>query len=187
MSVANLTVEPVVSVICPEKRGAIERNVFPMRLDQQSLQTFWTKARKFPTLFSKEINDDFTKFLSLFLEQLPDGNVEPKGLLWRIDDFVGVFYLTDIDLVALDAKCHFTFFDGRINGRVDLAKAMLKYAMEKYHFRRLSAEVPMYALPSAHSFVRWTGFKVEGRKRLASLYKNHWYDTVLYGVLNNEV
>lgn len=187
MSQASLSVNPVVSVVCPEKAGPIERHVYPMTLDRDSLLKFWMNARKFPTLFSKEINDDFQKFCSLFLEEVTPGKIESKGLLWRVDDFVGVFYLTNIDFNNADALAHFTFFDGRIKGRVDLARAMLKYAMKKYEFRRISAELPMFALPSAHKFIEWTGFKVEGTKRLSSYYKNRWYDTVQYGVLNTEV
>jgi RimJ/RimL family protein N-acetyltransferase len=177
---------PVVSAFCAEPKLTVQRHVYKMALTPDALRTFWDKARKFPTLFTEEIKDDFKLFLGVFLTQHQDGTIEGKGLLWRIDDYTGIFYLTDID-AGSDAEVHVTFFDGRIRGRDALAIEMIRYVMKKYEFRRLTAKVPMYAVPAAHSFIRRIGFKVEGRKRQSCFFKNQWYDTVLYGILADEV
>lgn len=185
MSALNLVSEPVVSSVCTEKNGSIERHVYKMALTQESVKLFWEKARKFDTLFTQEIKNDFRLFLSVFLDE-NDGVIEGRGLLWRIDDYVGIFYLTDIS-PENDAQVHVTFFDGRIKGRENLAIDMLRFAFKVYQFRRLSAVVPMYAATASHSFIRRIGFKIEGRKRLSCGFKGSWYDTVQYGILASEV
>lgn len=178
--------EPILSVRLQERDLDVVRSVYPMQLDRESLRIFWEKSGKYHTLFNKELKADFNRFLSIFVSETPDGGLEGKGLLWRIDDFVGVFYLTDIDPEG-DALCHFTFFDGRIHGRDVLAKALLKYAFDKYRFRRLSVQLPMYVVPAALHFVERIGFKREGRKRKSTLFNGEWFDTMQYGILSSEV
>lgn len=185
MTQANLNDSPILTVSCKEKHGVFERSIYPIQLTKENLATFWEKARVYPNLFSEELKDDFTTFLSIFLEQDGD-NIDARGLLWRIDNFVGVFYLTDI-YPERDALCHFTFFDGRIHGRVDLARAMLSYVFNKYKFRRLSASVPMFVVPATVEFVQRVGFLLEGRKRNSTPYKGEWYDTKQFGILSHEV
>ncbi len=177
-------VEPVVTIICDEPDGAVERCVYPMQLSIENLKRFWELSRKYKTLFSHETRDDFTKFANLLLKVGPNG-IEPTGLFWVVDDFVGVFYLTDIT-PGVDAKVHYTFLDGRHRGRVELAQAMLRFAFEKYNFRRLSAEVPLYATESAFHLMRLVGFKKEGRKRRSSFFDEKWFDVTLYGILKEE-
>lgn len=185
MPALNLVSDPIVTCMCNEKSGNVERHVYKMSLTQESVKLFWERAKKFDTLFTQEIRNDFQAFLSVFLDE-HDGVIEGRGLLWRVDDYVGIFYLTEIEPES-DAQVHVTFFDGRIKGRENLAIEMLRYAFKQYNFRRLSAVVPMYAAVASHSFIRRIGFKIEGRKRLSCNYKGSWYDTVQYGILANEV
>lgn len=183
MPQANLSDSPILRVKCEEKQGVVERSIYPIALTRENLGTFWEKARVYPNLFSEELKDDFQTFLGIFLEQNGD-SITARGLLWRIDNFVGVFYLTDI-YPERDAICHFTFFDGRIHGRVKLAQAMLSYVFNKYKFRRLSAQVPMFVASSTLEFIQRVGFTLEGRKRSSTPYKGQWYDTKLFGILSH--
>lgn len=176
---------PILCVTCKEKHGNADRRVYPISLTRENLGTFWEKARVYPTLFAEELKDDFVTFLGIFLDQEGD-KISSRGLLWRVDDFVGVFYLTDID-PEHDAVCHFTFFDGSITGRDALARAMLSYVFNKYKFRRLSANVPTFVMPAAISFIQRVGFKKEGRKRQATSYNGEWWDTLQFGILADEV
>lgn len=176
---------PILCVKCPEKQGEVNRCVYPFSLTRENLGVFWERARVYPTLFSEELKNDFQKFLSIFLAQ--DGDkVEAKGLMWRVDNFTGVFYLTNIE-PGRDATCHFTFFDGSIRGRDELAKTMLSYVFYKYRFRRLSAEVPLFVVPAAISFIQRVGFRKEGRKRNSTPFGREWYDTLQFGILSHEV
>jgi RimJ/RimL family protein N-acetyltransferase len=176
---------PILSVECDEVKSVVTRNVYPMKLTRENLLKFWEKARKYPTLFTKEIKGDFDKFLDVFIGE-EDGVIVSRGLLWVVDDFVGVFYATDIK-PEQDALVHFTFFDGRVKGRAPLAQAMLRYVFYHYQFRRLTAHVPLFVVPAAVNFVQQVGFKKEGRKRKSSYYNGEWYDTIHFGILREEV
>lgn len=177
---------PILSVECVEAKSTVTRNVYPMKLTRDNLLLFWEKARKYSTLFSQEIKDDFNKFLDVFIGQEEDGSIVSRGLLWVIDDFVGVFYVTDIRPEE-DALVHFTFFDGRIRGRDELAKRMLKYVFHHYQFRRLSAKAPLFVVPATLHFIERIGFKKEGRKRKSSYYNGEWFDTIHFGILREEI
>lgn len=177
--------EPVLSIVCEEPEGSVERVVRPLPLSIDNLKMFWEKSKEHGTLFSEEVADNFGKFLEQTLRIGPDG-IEPTGLFWVVDDFVGVFFLTHI-IPGMDALTHYTFFDGRSNGRVPLAQEMIRFAFNKYGFRRLSVEIPLYVKPHTFHFTEMVGFKKEGRKRSAALYKGTWFDVNCYGVLREEV
>lgn len=176
---------PVVSAVCDEPSGKVLREVRPMSLALPNLKRMWELSRQFNTLFNEETRGDFRKFLEVFLHQLPSGAIEPNGLFWVIDDFVGMFYMTQI-VPDVDANVHYTFFDRRHKGRVQLVREMLKYAFLHYNFQRLSVEIPYYALHGVMPFVEAVGFKSEGRKRSAAFYKGEWYDINLFGILRQE-
>ena len=187
MSLENLQVEPVVRVECAEPGGSVIREVRKMNLTPENMRTFWEQARKFKTIFNSEIRDDFQKFVKVLVTQNSDESITPNGLFWVIDDFVGVFYLTNI-IPENDAQAHYTFFDGRHRGRIDLVKEMLRYAFEKYGFRRLSVEIPRYKSEKTRNFVEKSlGFRCEGKIRKSAFFDNDWYDSNIYGILREEV
>lgn len=182
--------KPILSVTCNEKRGEVVRNIFAMSeegMDIATIKQFWDKARPFKTLFNKEIQDDFEKFLSMFVSQDASGAAVINGLFWKVDeDMTGMYYMTDI-VVGYDATVHFVFFDRILNGRKEMTMTMLRYLFDKYQFRRLSVEIPKYVIDGPKTFVKCLGFKPEGRKRKAAFYNGEWYDTSIYGVLPEEI
>ncbi len=111
---------------------------------------------------------------------------EARGMVWVVDDFTGVFYVTDIRDTD-DALVHYTFFDRKHNGRLHFVKGMLKYVFEKFKFERLSAEIPNYATPQVRRFAEQLGFIYEGKRRKATTYKGDRFDVNLYGILKTEV
>jgi len=178
--------QAILSIECNEPEGKIIRHVYPMYLTPQNLYTFWDrcKRRKFATVFNEEIRGDFHKFMQVFIREGPNG-IESRGIFWVVDDFVGVLYLTDID-VTNDALAHYVFFDGRTHGRVNLIRSMLLHVMTTYEFHRLSAEAPLFFKPSAMLFAEEIGFVKEGRKRLARKFDNKWFDVNIYGLLRED-
>jgi RimJ/RimL family protein N-acetyltransferase len=48
---------------------------------------------------------------------------------------------------------------------------------------RLNAYIPAQAGMGPRLFVERCGFKIEGRKRQASWWKDRWFDVHLYGIL----
>lgn len=177
--------EPVLTAVCDEPEGQIERSVRPMILTVENLQRFWEESRHFKTLFSAQVNGDFKKFCELFLYSGPDGELRTNGLFWLVDDFVGVFYMTSIKPCE-DAQVHYAFFDRRHFGRETLTREMIKYVFRKYNFRRLTVEIPYYASRLAFQFTESVGFKKEGRKRKAVYYNDDWFDVAQFGILKEE-
>lgn len=178
-------------VVCPDpKKGDVEYTVSPLIFTPDNLNTFWSKSSKYPTLFNAEIRADFAKFLEVFAGQDAANNIFAKGLFWKIsspeDDFLGVFYMTDID-IPVEATVHFSFFDGRIRGRGPLARKMLEYVFNQYRFHRLNAALPVYVVPAAFKFVEEIGFQKEGRKRRAVEFDSKYFDVINYGLLKDEV
>lgn len=176
---------PVLSYVCREGNREYLRRVYPLDLTIENLGKFWDKARNFRTLFTDDIDGDFKKFCEVFLSSTEDySKIWANGLLWVIDDFVGIYYMTHI--TSGDAKVHFTFFDGKLQGREELTMEMLKYVFVRYNFRRLTCEIPRYASHHVSAFVERIGFVREGGRRKAALYKGDWYDVKCYGILAEE-
>lgn len=187
MSLIDLSKDPVVSVMCDEPDGVIKREVRPMVFTPANLRIFWEKARVHRTLLKTEIRDDYKQFVSVLVRQHPTGVIEANGLFWVVDDFVGIFALTDIR-PELDAVAHYSFFDGRHRGRINLVKEMLRYWFDAYKFNRITAEIPLYATEQTHNFVHKSlGFHKEGRKRKSILFDGEYFDTNIYGILKDEV
>src|SRR5512134_735316 len=151
MATTTMTPGPVLfQEYCDEPEGGVVRSVRFMPLSMQNLKLLWEKSREFDTLFTEEINGDFKKFLELFLRKGPDG-IETNGLFWVVDDFVGVFYMTHI-VPSVQADVHYTFFDRRHHGRVELVKKMLRYGFLRYNFVRLNAWLPVYVKRNVFKF-----------------------------------
>lgn len=175
--------EPIIDVVCQEKHGAHNRKVRPMLLTPENIRKFWEKAKDFDTVFGYNLTLD--KFGELLVEELPNGSLKARGLFWLIDDFVGMYYLTDIQ-AGVDAQCHYMFFDGAHMGREVLTQEMIRYVFSEFKFHRLSIEIPCYA-KLAIRFVQELGFHYEGKKVGARLYKDEWFDVNLYGILNGQI
>lgn len=177
----------ILSVECEEHAGSVTRNVYPMALTLQNLKTFWELSKPFKTLFNRDIKENFEEFCKLFIAVDGDGNYTSNGLFWVVDDFIGVFYITDIS-PGLDAKCHFTFFDKKLQGRSDLFRELIRYVFAKYKFRRLTAEVPMYLNRRLREFLeKEVGLKREGFKRQAAFYNNDYFGVAILGILPEDI
>lgn len=155
-----------------------------MKLSPENLRIFWEKAKEFPTLFGMDIHQDFKSFLETLVKGDPETEVYSTGLFWRVDDFVGICYLTNI--TEADAHVHYSFFDRRHKGRLGLIRALILHVFRRYGFRRLTAELPLYSKNTVIPFVEALGFTREGRRRKAALYDNEWFDVALYGLLSEE-
>lgn len=176
--------EAVLSVTCDEPDGKIERFVYPLPLTINNIRMFWERSKEYKILFWTPVNNE-AEFAELLLYSDGHDVVKPRGLLWVVDNFVGVFYMSNI-VPGIEADVHYSFFDGRQRGRVPLVKEMLKYGFSKYGFQRFNAYIPAYAM-KVTSFAAGVGFKEEGRKRNAVEFRDGWADVLLYGILRDEV
>jgi RimJ/RimL family protein N-acetyltransferase len=176
--------EVTLSVVCNERKGPVTRTISPLIFTPENLRKFWEKSSQFPVIFGRRLDspEDFMKY---FFSQKGD-YISTTGLFWVVDDFVGVFYLTEIFPEQADA--HFTFFDRKLEGREALTTAMMKHVFEEFpSLVRLNVSLPCYVNDKVFQFISRIGFKLEGRKRACSYWKGKWFDAVQYGILRKEL
>lgn len=166
---------------CYEKRsGRIIRSAYILPFTRDNLSILWQKAQKYPTLMGVEINslEDLMRF---FVEIDENGELLSKGLCAVVDDFTGIFWLTDIDEPTNSASVHYTFFDGVQRGRTELAQEALRYLFNTYKFSVLWTSVPLYAKYPLN-FIERIGFKkVKREPKKASLFGVK-YDIYIYEI-----
>jgi RimJ/RimL family protein N-acetyltransferase len=180
---------PIFSCVCEEKSKhdkemhVIERHVYNMDFTPENVKRLWEEASKFPFLFWERL-DSFKNFIELIISKNGD-RLDANGLFWVIDDFVGVFYMTNINLAQSDAQIHYSFFDKRHNGRKWLTRQMIRYVFEKFKLHRLTAEIPKFN-QGPFEFIKNVGLTREGVKRQACRYNEQWYDVEIWSILNEE-
>lgn len=170
----------VIAVECNEPEYQGYRTIRFSKLSKEKLRYYYEKMKEFDVLFNDWIRGDETEFIHSFLRNDGQGGIEATGIIWEVDD-VGIIFLTQI-VPGAKANAHFTFWDKRLKGREDLVREFLEIGMKELQFKRVEVEIPFYAYP-LFKFVEKVGFKNEGRKRNAILYKNQWFDTNLYSVI----
>ena len=180
-----MTSDPILVAVCDEPDGLIDREVRPLIMTIENVRRFWELARHFKYIFDRDVQDDFALFCEMIFSQDPKGGVTSNGLFWVVDDFIGIFYMTNI-VPGVDAKVHYLFFDRRHNGRVELVQEMVKYVFRKYNFRRLSVDLPFYSSKHTFNFLNQIGFTKEGRKRKAIWHNDDWFDVAIFGILKEE-
>lgn len=177
--------EPILTVTCTDrKKGEVTHEIRPFVYTKENILRLYECAKEYPVLFGRRLQsiEDFTSHLiTLNLS----GDAEPRGLIWIIDDYRGMFYLNDIS--DIEASVHYTFFDRRHHGREVLVREMLRYVFRKYRFVRLNAYIPAYAGFGVRSFAERCGFKLEGRKRNSAWWKDKWYAVHLFGILPSDI
>lgn len=169
---------------CTESRGIVRRTVREFPLSIKNIQALYARASRFPTLFGQEGPKDFPEFLSILMHE-EERAIRPNGLMWSVDDLVGIFYLNCIE-AGTDANIHFSFFDQRLRGRLDMCRRMVQLTFEHFKFRRLSVELPEYVRGNTPLFVEQLGFRREGCKRQATTFAGRWFDLRIYGMLYEE-
>lgn len=175
--------ESILSCVCRERDVEIVRHVRPTELSLERLKFIWNKLKDYKVLFNDWVRDDFEAFINHFVVQV-NGEPQAAGLMWDIDD-VGMFILNDI-VPAVSASAHYTFWDGRSNGRIELSRMMLQYVFNEYQFKRIESRVPLYA-KGALAMIERVGFIQEGRIRDAALYEGEWFDVNVYSILPEDL
>lgn len=188
---------------CDEPGGVVTRNVYKVEFTPQNLEIIYQKAKKFRTLMGWEI-PTYEHFISFFVTP-ENGIFKARGICARVDDFVGIFWLTDINYThpPHEATIHYTFFDRRHKGRLELCRKAITYCFETFNFSRLTTMVPLYMFQpgdlkedgstttdatkwSVLNFVERIGFRKEGRQKEKMIYKGHLFDANLYALTKDE-
>lgn len=182
--------EPILSVVCNEPSGPIERHVTKFVFSEENIKKFYEQSQKFPKIFGRTTAATIEEFLDMFFFLDKDGFWQTNNLFYIVDDFVGVLSLTNI-YHPHDALMHFTFYDRRLKGRNELLREMIKYVIREYEFNRLSCEIPTYAPKTVLHFVsEHLGLVLEGKRRksVPSLKDpEELMDVLLYGVTKGDI
>lgn len=170
--------------ICREPDGDVLRTVRHIEFTPEVITKLYQKISRFPTFMGQEIHS-LEDMLRFFVVEGDNGSsFKPKGLCLAVDDLVGLFWLSDINGL-FEASVHYTFFDRRHKGRVELCKKALRFCFETFKFHRLYTSVPVYA-PGTMRFVESLGFVKYGRSRKNRIYKGRFYDACLYDLISEE-
>lgn len=175
---------PLFEVVCEEPEGTVTRKVYLAKFTPQFLALLWEKQRNFRTLMGREIMT-FPEFVDFFVKTEKDNSITPRGLCFVVDDLVGIFWLSDIHAPSY-AEVHYTFFDRRHKGRINLCREAIKYCFNNWNFNCLYVGVGLFATIPIR-FVESIGFKREGRLRQRLQYKGVWWDVNMYSLLREEV
>lgn len=180
--------QPILVVECKEPNKTVVRSVRLFEFNPENGLRFWEEAKKFPKIFNTIPTETAPEFLDAFFKwDEVRMTATAESLLWVVDDFVGVFSLTNI-YHPDDALMHFTFFDKRIKGRDELVREMIRYVFITYGFHRLSAEIPAYSSPGVLRFItEKVGLSLEGRKKKAIPFHEDRADLLLYGITKEDV
>lgn len=177
---------PLFSVECDEPEGKVVRNVYQAKFTPQFFRDMWDKQKRYKTLMGVEISS-FAEFVDFFVDvEKKDGEVKynPKGVCLVIDNLVGIFWISDIHHPVF-CEAHYTFFDGRHKGRLELVKSGMKFIFNAWGINLIYVMVALYAkLPIR--FVESLGFKKEGRLRARVQYRGKYWDVNCYSMLREE-
>jgi len=173
----------ILDVRCSERDGEVVRTVRLPQLTPRKMQYYWSRLKEFDHIFSDHTKT-FEDFVNIFLYE-KNGTFAASGIIWEVDD-VGILFLTNIQ-PGFAALGHFTFWDRKLCGREELMREMLRYLFARFKFHRIYSEHGLYAANSISPFLKRIGFKKEGRKREAVLYKGDWFDVNQFSILEHEV
>ena len=143
---------------------------------QENLIYAYNKFMQFPILFDDDDRGNF----KYFCETLISANT--------INFLTGDYGLVIIENVVpfRDANIHLCFWDRRFKGRDIECKQTLKWLFDKLSLERVSVSVPE-TTKATISFILSLGFKKEGVKRRSYKYKNRFLDSILFGLLRDDL
>lgn len=169
---------------CSRDKNVTHR-VQPMILSLDNIERIWKVGKQYRTIFGQDYGDDFWKFVSFFVTLNDNEPAKANGLFWLVDDFAGMFYMTNID-PTVDAMVHFAFYKPMGACKTPLIRLALKYCFDKYQFHRISTEAPLFAAKHTFKQIEELGFVWEGRRRAARYFDGKYFHVNYYGLLREE-
>jgi hypothetical protein len=143
---------------------------------KENITKAWVEMNKFPILFDDFKRGDFKYFMSLFLD--------PDNLFLQCGDY-GIAKIRGITPGA-NCEVYLNFWDSRFKGRQEECKMALRWLFYHFKLKRATSIIPK---PSrvAIRFAKSVGFQEEGILRSSFLYKGRYLDSVVLGILKEEV
>jgi len=143
---------------------------------KENITRAWWEMNKFPILFDDFKRGNFKYFISLFLD--------PDNLFLQCGDY-GLARIRGIQPGG-NCEIHLTFWDRRFRGRQAECLAALKWLF--YHFKLERATIVIVETSRvAIKFIKSLGFKQEGVLRNSFLFKGKYLNSIIFGILKEEV
>lgn len=110
---------------------------------------------------------------------------DPGSMFFEIGDALGLISISSVRL-EMDGLLHFVFFDRKMKGKEDVLWAVLREAFRIGKLRRMTVALPedRYLVLT---FLVGMGFKIEGRMRKGFKTADDYVDTLLLGLLREEL
>ena len=145
------------------------------------LEETWERYQQYRVMFSDVTLNDYNHFLSIVMVPgtiILSVEVEEKE--------IGLIYFTEISQ-ATSAFGHYIFWDRKSGaGRHRVLLTAQRLIMVEFGLHRMDMAVPIFAYSALHRLHK-IGYRIEGRRKEALLYKGRWADLLLFGVLLEEL
>lgn len=153
--------------------------VYELVLTAEKIGVLWALISRFKTLFSDLTRGDLGNFVRYITD---------KDSIWlevhESNKLVGIVCLTNMYKIV-DTDAHIIFFTIELSDKVDVCKAIMRWAFTKFPLQRVSVDVPAI-YHRTKRLVRRIGLKFEGTRRRSVLIGGHWLDVELYGIIRTE-
>jgi RimJ/RimL family protein N-acetyltransferase len=145
------------------------------------LEETWERYQQYRVMFSDVTLNDYEHFLSIVMV--------PGTIILSVeveDKEIGLIYFTEISQ-ATSAFGHYIFWDRKSGaGRHRVLLTAQRTIMKEFGLHRMDMAVPIFAFSALHRLHK-IGYRIEGRRKEALLYKGRWADLLLFGVLFEEL
>ena len=146
----------------------------------QDLEQLWERYNSYPLLFSDVALGDKMYLFGILLA--------PTTLVLSIEvdnKPIGIGYADNIRVKSA-ANVHYFFWDRKTSGRQRVILTALDWVMRQMDLHRVNVIVPIFAYSALHRIYKM-GFALEGRLKENLLSRGKWIDTLVFGVLRQEL
>lgn len=151
------------------------------RPTEAMLKKTWERYSQYSVMFSDVTLHSYEHFLQIVM--VPGTvvlSIELQG------EEIGLVYFTDIRL-STSAYGHYIFWDRNSGaGRHRVLLTIQRRFMQEFNLHRMDMSVPIFAFAALHRLHK-IGYRIEGRRKDALLYKGRWADMLEFGVLLEEL
>lgn len=155
-------------------------DVYDMILTHEKLFYIWAQATKLKALFWHPGLHKVENFVTAITQ---------PGWLWyevyKNGLLTGMVYYTNVASMV-DVQVHALFFDRKMTDKVEAGKALNRRLFDRYYLERIEAALPE-PFYSTHRYVERMGFKYEGTRRKAVIYKSQFVNQKIYGLTREEL
>jgi hypothetical protein len=148
----------------------------PKKLTQEDVENMWLKAKEVESAFDDRIKERADLFVKSLFENSLYIKLGEKGLIKISSIFIGA-----------EASVHIIVWDkSEPHVLISMMQEALPFIFKKLQLERLTTFSAIFN-EDVLRLAQLLGFQKEGQLRHSCVYKGEFYDTVLLGILKDEV